>query len=273
MRSLILISVGLVSFTCSNARAYILVEDIPALTHSILNEIRNYAQYVQQTLNQFTQIENQNTMIFNQGKQLVNQATALARFGDQRYYVNLLDLNGLAATASTLTNGVGRTVAEFRQAASGVEALGYTANGLYSNLTGTLDRFGNAVQYDANGFRKFGAVNDMYNAYGQETATYNREMAEQERQLMTTTQNFNAASTQMDATKYAGQIEVIKAHITALGDRLNAVGQRVVVQQAANQNDAARVQEAQRQQEIQEREADLQNYTNWAGNYIGGGSN
>jgi hypothetical protein len=255
------------------ANAYILVEDIPALTHSILNEIRNYAQYVQQTLNQFTQIENQNTMIFNQVKQLVNQATAMNRFGIPSYYVDILDLRALTATASTLTNGVGRTVEEFRQAASGVEALGYTANGLYSNLTGTADRFGNAVQYDVNGFRKFAAVNQMYDAYGQETATYNREMASLQQQLTAAEQSFNHAGTHMDTLKYAGQVEMIKGQMAALGDRLNAAGQRVVVQQAMNQNDAARVQEAQRQQEIQEREADLQNYTNWAGNYIGGGSN
>jgi hypothetical protein len=265
MRSLILISVGLVSFTCSNARAYILVEDIPNLTHNILNEIRNYAQYIQQTENGFLQIENQVTMI-------INQATALRREGDQSYYVGLLRLEDFMATASTLSRGVGQTLGQLRQAADGVMALGYTANGLYSNLTNTVDRFGNRVQYTADSFRKFGVVNQMYEGYDRETATYNREMASLQKQLTETVNHLNADSTTEGRARYHAQAEAIHTEIDALDGRLNAVGQRVLVQQAMNANDAARTQEAQRQQKIQERETSLQNLAHNLAGWISDGS-
>jgi len=62
----------------STAQAYILTEDIPQLTHSIIAQIEKYAKYVQSGINQLLQIENQIT-------QIENQVIALERFGDPRY--------------------------------------------------------------------------------------------------------------------------------------------------------------------------------------------
>jgi len=244
-------------------KAYILVEDIPTLTNNIVDQARNYTQYVTQTANQVTQITNQVT-------QIENQVTALERFGNPQYYVNMLGLSSFMETASNLTGGIGQTLSAYRQAANGALALGYTGNGLYSNLVGTLDRYGNAVRYQPDTFRKFAAINGMIEGYNTQQRTFNAQMASLQQQLTTAMQNLNAASTQMETEKYAAQVNAIHAQINALSQTTNLTGQRAAVQQLSNQNDAARVQEASRQQEIQEREEDLHNEASGFSKMIGG---
>jgi len=246
-----------------HAKGYVLVEDLPNLTNNAINEVKNYAQQVSQTANQLTQIT-------NQGTQIENQIIALRRFGDPAYYVNMLGLSSFMQTASVLTSGIGQTISGYRQAASGFQALGYTGNGLYSNLTGTLDRYGNAVRYQPDAFRKFAAINDMVESYNTQQRTYNAQMASLQQQLTTAMQNLNRASTQMETEKYAAQVNAIHAQINALTQTTNLTGQRAAVQQLSNQNDAARVQEASREQEVQERETDLQNEARGFANLIGG---
>lgn len=244
-----------------HAKGYILVEDIPNLSTNIVNEVKNYAQYLSQTANQITQITNQVT-------QIENQVIALERFGNPQYYVNLLGLSSFMATASVLTSGVGQTISAYRQGASGLTALGYTANGLYSNLTGSLDRYGNPVRYQTDAFRKFAAVNDMVEGYNTQQRTFNAQMASLQQQLTTAMQNLNAASTQMETEKYAAQVNAIHAQINALSQTTNLTGQRAAVQQLSNQNDAARVQEADRQTLIQEHEEDVKQLATGLGGFL-----
>ena len=234
----------------SPLRAYVLVEDIPALTHNAINEVKNYAQYVEQTANQVTQITNQLTG-------LEYQIVQLERFGNPQYYVNLLGLDSFMSTASVLTSGVGQTISAYRQAANGLQALQYTGNGLYSNLTGTVDRWGNPVRYQPDAFRKFGALNDMLESYNTGQRTYDSQMASLQQQLATALQNLNSSRDLVSTEKYKGQIEAIHAQITSLASNTHLNGQRASIQQLGNQNDAARVQEASREQEIQEHEEDL----------------
>jgi len=259
-----LIGVAWLLLHCGEAKAaYDLVEDIPNLTNNTVSETRNYVQWLQQTENGITQITNQAT-------QIQNQVIALERFGNPQYYVNMLGLSSFMNTASVLTSGVGQTLSAYRQAANGIQALQYTGNGLYSNLTGTLDRYGNAVRYQPEAFRKFAAINDMIEGYNTQQRTFNAQMASLQQQLTTAMQNLNAASTQMETEKYAAQVNAIHAQINALSQTTNLTGQRAAVQQLSNQNDAARVQEASRQQEIQEREEDLHNEASGFSKMIGG---
>ena len=58
-----LIGVAWLLLYCGQAKAYVLVEDVPNLTNNAINEARNYAQYLSQTANQLTQITNQATQI------------------------------------------------------------------------------------------------------------------------------------------------------------------------------------------------------------------
>jgi uncharacterized protein Yka (UPF0111/DUF47 family) len=247
----------------ADAKAYLLVEDIPNLSNNIISEVKNYAQYLTQTANQITQITNQMT-------QIENQLIALERFGNPQYYVNLLGLSSFMASASVLSSGIGQTISAYRQAANGTLALGYTANGLYSNLTGSVDRYGYPVRYNTDAFRKFAAVNDMIEGYNTQQRTFNTQMASLQQQLTTAMQNLNRASTQMETEKYAAQVNAIHAQINALSHTTDLTGQRAAMQQWSNANDAARVQEASRQQEIQERQEDMQNEAAGFSRMLGG---
>jgi conjugal transfer/entry exclusion protein len=248
----------------STGRCYLLVEDIPHLTQSIVSQVQNYAQYIQQTFNQLTQITNQVT-------QITNQVTSLTRFGNPSYYVNLLGLNSFMTTVGTLTSGIGQTINAYRQVTNGALALQYTGQGLYSNLTGSLDRYGYPVRYNTDAFRKFSAVNDMLESYSGQQTVYNNQMASLQQQLSQALQNLNSDSTQMGSAKYHAQIDAISAQMNALTQNMNLQGQRASMQQLANQNDAARMQEAYRQQQIQERTEDLDRFANGLGNWVGGG--
>jgi hypothetical protein len=81
-------------------------------------------------------------------------------------------------------------------------------------------------------------------------------------------QNLNAASTQMETEKYAAQVNGIHAQINALTQTTNLTGQRAAVQQLSNQNDAARVQEADRQMLIQEHEEDVKQLATGLGGFL-----
>jgi len=101
-------------------------------------------------------------------------------------------------------------------------------------------------------------------------AEYVQSVSNQVTQAM---QNLNSAATQVETQKYAAQINGIHAQMNALTGTTNLTGQRAAVQQLSNANDAARVQEASRQQEMQERATDLQNEANGFSALIGGGTN
>src|SRR5580704_7104708 len=128
VKKILLISIALFVFA-SRGSCYLLVEDIPNLTHNITSQIENYAKYIQQVENQLTQITNQVT-------QISQVATQITRFGNPSYYVNLLGLGSFTTSISQLSSGVGQTIAQYRSLANGASALSYTGNGLYSNLNG-----------------------------------------------------------------------------------------------------------------------------------------
>jgi hypothetical protein len=245
------------------ASCYLLVEDIPNLTHNITSQIENYAKYVQEVTNQITQITNQVTQIENQVQQLT-------RLGSPSYYVNMLGLNSFTASVSQLSSGVGQTIQQYRSLANGASALSYTGNGLYSNLTGTVDRWGNPVQYNTQDFTKFATVQQMTEDYSKQQQNFNTQNTSLLGQLLSTLQKISSETTQIGSEKLVGQVHGINGQIIVNQANAQLAGQRLQAQQIANQNDAARVLQAQRQQEIQERQMDLANEAAQFGSLVGG---
>jgi hypothetical protein len=62
----------------------------------------------------------------------------------------------------------------------------------------------------------------------------------------------------IETEKLKSQLQAVEANISNATARLNMYSQKIVVQHAANQNDAARLQEAQREQWQQQALADDQ---------------
>jgi len=207
------------------------------------------AKYVQMIENQTQQIAQLTTMISQNVQQL-------ERLGNPQTYINMLSLNTIVADIQRTMNGVGTTIAEFQQTANGVMALKNTANGLYQDLSQLKDQFGNPIQFQPNMFTKFGVVQNMYQSFSTEMTQTNQALAillQQKQQIL---QQLNGASSLIETEKLKSQLQAVEANISGATARLGVYSQKIMVQSAVNQNDAARVQEAQRQQWQQQALAD-----------------
>jgi septal ring factor EnvC (AmiA/AmiB activator) len=207
------------------------------------------AKYVQMIENQTQQIAQLTTMI----SQYVQQ---LERLGNPSTYVNMLSLNTILADIQRTMNGVGTTVGGFQQTANGFMALKYTANGLYQDLSQLKDQLGNPIQFQANNFTKFAMVQNMYQSFNTEMTQANQSLASLLQQKQQILQQLNSASSLIETEKLKSQLQAVEANINNATARLNMCSQKIMIQHAANQNDAARVQEAQREQWQQEALAD-----------------
>ena len=207
------------------------------------------AKYVQMIENQTQQIAQLTTMISQNVQQL-------ERLGNPQTYINMLSLNTILADIQRTMNGVGTTMAEFQQTANGIMALKNSANGLYQDLSQLKDQFGNPIQFQPNAFTKFGVVQNMYQSLSTEMTQANQALANLLQQKQQILQQLNAASSLIETEKLKSQLQAVEANINGATARLGVYSQKILVQNAVNQNDSARVQEAQRQQWQQQALAD-----------------
>jgi hypothetical protein len=252
-----------------NAGATIPVVDIPNLTANAYHELLNLTQFIRSVANQLTQISNEISSLENQATQITQAYTSLRRFGDPRYYIALLKLDELTDTIRSVSS-IGQTISEYRQAANGLAALRYSGGGIYSDLEGMKDNWGNAIRFDQNAFRKFGAEQNLLEEENISERDWNTQMSSLQNQLRTAVQNLNSAGDLVSTEKYRGQIDAIHAEINALSGNGAMKGRRLMDMHIGTQSDAARVQEAQRQAEIQNRQQDLKNEARGFARLIGG---
>lgn len=254
---LVLIAVLLLS---GPAKATLVVFDPIATAQNVVQQVvdrvvqaaqhaEDMAKYVQMIENQTQQIAQLTTMISQNVQQL-------ERLGNPQTYINMLSLNTIVADIQRTMNGVGTTVAEFQQTANGAMALKNTANGLYQDLSQLKDQFGNSIQFQPDAFTKFGLVQNMYQSFSTEMTQANQALANLLQQKQQILQQLNAASSLIETEKLKAELQAVEANISGATARLGVYSQKVLVQNAVNQNDAARVQEAQRQQWQQQALAD-----------------
>jgi hypothetical protein len=202
-------------------------------------------------------------------QQLAAQQQQLAQFGKPQQYVNLLQLDQFNATAGTLQQGVGQTPADLAQSANGATALAYTGQGLYADLSNLQDNQGNPVTLNQTNFKKYAVVQSLYDNYTAQLKQYNSQMASLQQQLIAAMNLLNQASTQMETLKYQAQVNGLDALINALASKMNALGQSVILQQIANQNDSARMNDAAQQQQLQERQTEMTRFSQAIGRMTG----
>src|SRR5207244_10320480 len=101
--------------------AQVVVIDPTSIAHNQANHIVDLAKYIEMVNNQLKQIT---TMT-----QELQQVTAYVKaFGDPSSLLNITGANQLIS--SLKQTGVGGTIGQLQQAANGIQALQYTANGL-----------------------------------------------------------------------------------------------------------------------------------------------
>jgi septal ring factor EnvC (AmiA/AmiB activator) len=224
----------------------------------VVDRVVQAAQHAEDIAKYAQMLENQTQQIAQLTTMISQNVQALERLGNPQTYVNMLSLNTILADIQRTMNGVGTTVAGFQETANGFMALKYTANGLYQDLSRLKDQFGNPIQFQSNNFTKFAMVQNMYQSFNTEMTQANQALASLLQQKQQILQQLNSASSLIETEKLKSQLQAAEANINNATARLNMYSQKIMVQHTANQNDIARVQEAQREQWQQQALADDQ---------------
>jgi len=235
---------------------YDAINTVENVIQQVVDRVVQAAQHAEDMAKYVQMIENQTQQIAQMTTMISQNVQTLERLGNPQTYINMLSLNTILADIQRTMNGVGTTVAGFQQTANGFMALKYTANGLYQDLTQLKDQFGNPIQFQSNNFARFAMVQNMYQSFNTEMTQANQALASLLQQKQQILQQLNSASSLIETEKLKSQLQAVEANINNATARLNMYSQKIIVQHAANQNDAARVQEAQREQWQQQAVAD-----------------
>jgi septal ring factor EnvC (AmiA/AmiB activator) len=244
--------------------------------HTVLNvaqqvygQVRQEAQHVEDITKYTTMIQKQLEQI-NQLTSIINEnMEQLRRFGSPDTYINMLGLDDLLAEVSKLKAGVGKTVADFTEAANGVAALKYTGEGLYQDLSELPDKFGRQVQYDTESFKKFGVVQDMSEDYNKELAAVNQSFARLEDEVQNTAHQIDTAGSLVETQKLKAKLQAVQGTLDTNMQRATLAALKVMVQAEANRNDQARAQEVVRQRRMQEMSMENQELRELGGKLLG----
>jgi septal ring factor EnvC (AmiA/AmiB activator) len=237
---------------------YDAINTVENVIQQVVDRVVQAAQHAEDMAKYVQMIENQTQQIAQMTTMISQNVQTLERLGNPQTYVNMLSLNTVLADIQRTMNGVGTTVAGFQQTANGFMALKYTANGLYQDLSQLKDQFGNPIQFQSNNFTRFAMVQNMYQSFNTEMTQANQALASLLQQKQQILQQLNSASSLIETEKLKSQLQAVEANINNATARLNIYSQKMVVQHTANQNDAARMQEAQREQWQQQALADDQ---------------
>ena len=227
--------------------------------HTVLNvaqqvygQVKQEAQHAEDITKYATMIQKQLQQI-NQLTNIINQnVEQLRRFGNPDTYVNMLGLDDLFEEVSKMRAGVGRTVADFSEAANGNAALKYTGRGLYQDLSELPDKFGRKVQYETGSLKKFGVVQDMYEDYNNQLSAVNQSFARLEDEIHNTAHQIDTAGSLVETEKLKAKLHAVQGTLDANMQRATLAALKILVQAESNRNDQARAQEVWRQRRTQE---------------------
>jgi hypothetical protein len=227
----------------------------PALhTQTIIDEAQNLAKYVQMIDNQVQQINTLTSQL--QQLQQYNQV-----FGDPS---KILNLSGFTSLISDLGDtGVGQAVGQLETASQGIDALHYDANGLYHNVGATFTTpDGNSLSRNVNLYRQFAAINETTKNFTVVYAdvTSRRDLLRQD--IASTTEQLRAATTASEVQKLTGILIGLNAELSATDKELDHAASVSTVQNAENQNDQAKQQQARVEEQQAEFSQGIQKYNN-----------
>jgi septal ring factor EnvC (AmiA/AmiB activator) len=236
-------------------QAYVVHDPI----HTLLNIMQqcigqaSQATYHVQDIAKYTEMINKQIEQINQLTTVINQnIDHLKRFGDPDNYINMLSLDNLLAEVEKTKQGLGRTLGDVRQTVNGLQAIKDNGDGLYNDLSQLADKFGHRVQLQADNFKKFGAVQTLYEDYNRELNDTNQAIARLQTEKADTLQRLNAAGSLVEVQKLTAKLQGVQTSLDNLFARAHNSAVKVLVQEAANRNDEARRAEAAVEKRAQE---------------------
>jgi hypothetical protein len=244
--------------------------------HTVLNvaqqvygQVRQEAQHAEDITKYATMIQKQLQQI-NQLTNIINQnVEQLRRFGNPEAYVNMLGLDDLFEEVNKMRAVVGRTVADFTEAANGLAALKYTGRDLYQDLSELPDKFGQKVQYGTGSLKKFGVVQEMYEDYNNQLSAVNQSFARLGDEVHKTAQQIDTAGSLVETEKLKAKLQAVQGTLDVNLQRASLSALKILVQSESNRNDQARVQEVSRQRHLQEMSVENQQLRELGGKLLG----
>jgi len=232
--------------------AQVVVIDPTAIAQSQTNHLVDLAKYVEMVNNQLKQIT---TMT-----QELQQVTAYVKaFGDPSSLLNITGANQLIS--SLKQSGVGQTIGQLQQAANGIQALEYTANGLYTNLGSTFTTPGGVQLPRAEElYRKYGAVQQSSQNFQGVTTDVLSRRANLRNQIASTTTQLQAATTDAETQKLTGVLVGYNAELATVDHEIDNAAGQVLTQDAENRADKERDDQARREERQAQMEESFRRY-------------
>jgi tRNA nucleotidyltransferase/poly(A) polymerase len=179
-------------------------------------------------------------------QQLEQAKTELERLGDPSL-IKTPSANQLLQSLSLI--GAGRTLLEIQQESTGTNGTAFHANGLYRAPTDVLQTAGGAVvPRTVEEYKKYDAVVQAVKTL--EDVMYDTEERRQglRKQIDQALRELQRATTIAETQKLQGLLSALNAEIGAVDRERDTALSRVVVQGIFNQTDAARQQQARREE-------------------------
>ena len=235
-------------------RAQEVVTDPVTDTLSEEMHLEDIAKYIQMVENQVQQI---NTLT-----QELQQVQAYVKaFGDPSHIVNVTGANQLIG--SLQQNGVGQTMSQLQQLATGANALNYTGNGLYQSEGATFTTPSGAVVPRAEDiYRMFGAIQQTSQNF--QTVT-NDVLARREtlrQQIAATTQELQASTTDAETQKLNGVLAGYTAELQTVDREIDHAAEQVTTQDAENRANNQLDEQARREERQAQVQEGFSNYGN-----------
>jgi hypothetical protein len=235
----------------------------------VIGQVRQQAQHAE-SMAKYTMMIQQQVQQISQFTTMINQnVEQLRRFGNPDAYINMLGLDQLVSEVDKIEEGVEKTVGDFQKTADGTVALKNTAQGLYEDFSALHDKFGQRVRYETERFKKFGAIQDMYDDYNRQLANLNRSMGALENEAKSTVRQVNSAGSLVETEKFKAKMEAVQGTLDTHMQRAQLAALKVLVQGEANRNDQARQQEVLRQRQAQEVAEDDQRLRSFGASALG----
>jgi len=237
----------------SLAGAQVVVIDPTAIARAQANHAVDLAKYVQMVNNQVTQI---NTLT----QQLQQIQAYVKAFGDPEQLLNIVGADELMNSLNT--SGLGQTIGELQQSVSGVEALRYNANGLYTSLGSTFTTPGGVqVPRTEQLYRKYGAIQKNSRNFQSVTDDVLSRRENLRGEIATTTQRLQASTTDAETQKLTGVLVGYDAELGAVDREIDQAAAQVATQDAENRADREREEQALREERQAQMEESVRRYS------------
>jgi hypothetical protein len=217
-----------------SARAQLVVEDVLSIAQDAVNQVVDLAKYVEMVNNQVQQI---NTMT----QELQQTVAYVKAFGDP---AQLLEITGVNELMSELDlSGVGQTLGEIRQTASGIQSLKNNATGLYQEIT-DFSLSGIEVPRVPDIYKPFSALENASSNY---TAVYDDVTQRRQTlkgQMVGTIDRLQASTTDAETQKLQGVVTAQAAQLQSIDNEIANAASQAVVQDISNRNNDQKQQQA-----------------------------